>query len=406
MKELTDQLKSEARRLGFQLGGVTRAAAPPRLAQLHRWLDAGFAGQMHYLEKRRDAYAHPTHILDGCRSVLMLAMPYLTDAAQKNITDPQKTEGKVARYATGSNDYHDVIHEALKQLKRWLVARHPQTHVRGVVDTAPLLEREFAQLAGLGWIGKNTLLLNKQWGSYFFLAALLTDLDLAVDAPTTSAHCGTCTACLDACPTKAFVAPYVLDARKCISYLSIEHRGVVDPSLAKQFDHWAFGCDVCQEVCPWNRKARVGNEPSFAPTDGLDTLDIVATLLIDEPEFRRRYRKTPLWRSKRRGIVRNAALLAGTHRLRSAYAPLCQLLHDEEPILRAAAAWAIGRIQMNDWRGRLQTQLEREDDPIVKREITRALNGIDESGEIEDDPLNEQGLVQITSRTPPSSEMP
>ena len=198
--ELTEQLKQRAAELGFPLAGVTPAVTPGRLLQFQRWLDGGLAGQMHYLENRRRAYDHPSSILEGCRSLVMLAVPYLFDERQREGAPLVTGHAKVARYAQSAEDYHDVIRRRLKQLKRWLIEQRPQAKVRGVVDTAPLLEREFAELAGLGWVGKNSLLLNRRWGSYFFLAALLTDLDLPPDAAHATNHCGTCTACLITVP--------------------------------------------------------------------------------------------------------------------------------------------------------------------------------------------------------------
>src|SRR5215213_3164023 len=223
----TDELKRRASELGFSLCGVCPAVAPPGAARLDEWLAAGYAGQMHYLADRRDAYRDPSRVLDGARSIVMLAMSYRTaEPAQ-----PDAGQGRVSRYAWGEADYHDLIHERLDQMAGLLRDRVPQARVRGVVDTAPLLEREFAQLAGLGWIGKNTLLLSRDEGSWFFLAALLTDIELTYDAPHETDHCGRCRACLDACPTDAFPQPYVLDASRCISYLTIELREAIPSEM-------------------------------------------------------------------------------------------------------------------------------------------------------------------------------
>jgi epoxyqueuosine reductase len=346
LKDFTKQLKEQAHALGFVLANVTLAAEPSRLSRLHYWLDAGFAGQMRYISERRDAYQHPAHVLEGCRSLLMLALPYLTDDQQKQASPSAPGRARVARYAQGEFDYHDVIHARLKTLVQWAKQAHPTSAVRGVVDTAPLLEREFAERAGLGWVGKNTLLLNRRWGSYFFLAALLTDLELAPDEPDDKSYCGTCTACLDRCPTQAFPAPYVLDATRCISYLTIEHRDAVPEDVAEQFGDWAFGCDVCQEVCPWNRKASVSPEDTFKPHAELAVLDILETLALDEAAFKERFRLTPLWRSKRRGIIRNAILVAGNQRLIAAEPLLQELLHDPELLIRQASQWALGKLAM------------------------------------------------------------
>lgn len=322
------------------LAGVTAAAEPSRLRALQTWLENGYAGQMQYLEKRAQAYSHPAHVLEGCRSVVMLALPYRT--SEPSLT--AESHGKVARYALGDLDYHDVIHERLKLLKNWLEQRSPGAAVRGVVDTAPLLEREFAEAAGLGWVGKNTLLLNRTWGSYFFLAALLTDQELDIDPPQDKGYCGTCTACLDACPTDAFVAPYVLDATRCLSYLTIEHRGQVADNLAEHFDEWIFGCDVCQEVCPWNRKAQYSDEAVFEPRQDLVELNIEELLQLDEAGFRSRFRDTPMWRTRRRGMIRNAMLIAVHNKWIHLLPRIVALQTDEEPIIREAALWAVNRL--------------------------------------------------------------
>lgn len=359
-QQLTLKLKEKAFDLGFALAGVVAAAEPQRLAHFHGWLASGYAGQMHYLEQRKDAYAHPTNVLDGCRSMVMLAMPYPAD---KPVTN-EKRNGKVARYAANL-DYHDLIHDKLKSLKQWLLEAAPQSVARGIVDTAPLLEREFAEAAGLGWVGKNTLLLNRDWGSYFFLAALLTDLELVVDEPSPKGYCGTCTACLEACPTEAFPAPYILDANKCISYLTIEHRDHISPALAEQFSGWAFGCDICQEVCPWNRKTPEHIHAPELCNDNYD-LDIVEMLKLDDESFRQRFRKTPLWRSKRRGILRNAILVAGQNKMAETGPLILGLLSDIEPLVRAAACWAVLQLQPTGWKPAIQKTIESEADPETK----------------------------------------
>jgi epoxyqueuosine reductase len=213
-----------------------------------------------------------------------------------------------------------------------------------VVDTAPLLERDFARRAGLGWFGKNTMLINRRLGSYFFLGALLVDLDLRPDEPHATSHCGTCTACLDACPTGAFAGPYRLDARRCISYLTIELKDAVPEELRPGLGEWVFGCDVCQEVCPWNRKAPPGSAPALQARPELEALDLVAVLGLSEEEFRRRFRGTALTRPKRRGLLRNAALVLGNAGGPEAVPALRRALDDPEPLVREAAGWALGRI--------------------------------------------------------------
>jgi epoxyqueuosine reductase len=252
--------------------------------------------------------------------------------------------GRVARYAQGA-DYHDVLRQRLNQLLAWVQTQRPGCQGRGIVDTAPLLERDFARRAGLGWFGKNTMLIHKRLGSYFFLGALLLDLELRPDPAQETSHCGTCTACLDACPTQAFPEPGVLDARRCISYLTIELRSPVPEDLRGSLDEWIFGCDVCQEVCPWNRKALPGTEPALQPRAELIALDPVELLSLSEEAFRRRFRGTALLRAKRRGLLRNAALLLGNRGDPAALPALRRALDDAEPLIREAAQWAIEQIE-------------------------------------------------------------
>ncbi len=361
-------LKRRAGELGFQGAGIAPAIEPTGASRLTEWLELGHHGEMAYLMERRKAYANPGSVLDGARTLVMLTLDYLT-------LEPAPTSaehGRVARYAWGATDYHDLIHGRLEQLTSELAARHPEAAVRGVVDTAPLLEREYAQLAGLGWQGKNTLLLSPNRGSYFFLACLLTSLDLPLDTPATTDHCGTCTACLDACPTNAFVGPNLLDARKCISYLTIELKGPIPSELRPQVGHWIFGCDVCQEVCPWNRFAESTDEPEFAPREGGGELDAAELLMMDEDAFRARFRKTPLWRPKRRGILRNAAIVLGNSApplSRRAANALTASLRDIEPLVRGASAWAMGRHLDSRFDELLRLRLSEETDMEVRKEI-------------------------------------
>jgi epoxyqueuosine reductase len=362
--ELTATLKQEAQKLGFALCGACPAFTPRGIHAFHDWIEAGYAGEMSYLTQRRLAYEHPRHVLDGARSLLLLAMPYRTAEP----TAAAAGQGQVSRYAWGI-DYHDLIHHRLRQLAAFLAKLAPECHVRGVVDTAPLLEREFAQLAGLGWIGKNTLLLNKRLGSWFFLAALLTDLELNYDEPHEADHCGTCRACLDACPTQAFVAPYVLDSRRCISYLTIELRGPIPGDLRPGMGEWLFGCDVCQDVCPWNHRAPTADEPAFQPALDANPLDLIALFQLDDEAFRRRFRHTPLWRPKRRGLLRNAAIVLGNQRPPAALASLICGLSDDEPLVRGACAWALRQYDLAAAREALHARLLIESDAEVRREI-------------------------------------
>ena len=244
---------------------------------------------------------------------------------------------------------------------------------RGVVDTARLLEREFGQSAGLGWIGKNTMLINKHAGSWFFLAALLTDQPLVYDAPHTADHCGTCRACLDACPTDAFPEPGVLDATRCISYLTIELRERIPDDLRAGIGDWLFGCDVCQEVCPWNRKAPQVDAPEFRPGADTNPVDLIELFGMTDEQFRRRFRRTPLWRSKRRGILRNAAIVLGNQRPPQSIDALVTGLNDAEPLVREACAWALGQFGDEQAERILSSHSASERDATVQTALRQAL---------------------------------
>jgi epoxyqueuosine reductase len=368
--ELTTQLKQRATELEFSLSGATPAVSPPGAARLDDWLAAGYAGQMHYLADRREAYQHPRHVLEGARSILMLAMDYHTMEPKP----PVAGEGRVSRYAWGSADYHDLIHDRLAALADYLRDRAPTALVRGVVDSAPLMEREFAQLAGLGWVGKHTLLINRDRGSWFFLAALLTDVELEYDRPHETDHCGTCRACLDACPTDAFPQPYVLDATRCISYLTIELREAVPSELRPGIGDWLFGCDICQAVCPWQTRAEPSTQPEFEPLAENNPIELTKLFELDDAGFRARFRHRPLWRPKRRGLLRNAAIVLGNHPTAAAVPALIRGLNDDEPLVRGAAAWALARYEQPAAQAALVERLAVEQDAEVRQEIAAAID--------------------------------
>jgi epoxyqueuosine reductase len=247
-----------------------------------------------------------------------------------------------------------------------------------VVDSAPLAERDFARLAGLGWFGKNTMLIDPRAGSYFLLTAIVTDVALPIDVAVDVDHCGTCTACLDACPTGALPAPRVLDANRCISALTIEHHGAIAESLRTHLGDWIFGCDVCQEVCPWNRHAPGSPDAAFQPRGGEETLDLVEVLALDEAAFRHRFRGSPVLRAKRRGLVRSAAIALGNSPRSAAFAVLARILDDAEAVVRGAAAWALGQwgaagVEAGPATAALRDRLVVENDADVRREVERAL---------------------------------
>lgn len=338
--ELSASLKAEAIRLGFDRVGIAPAVEPPGYSHYQDWLRLGKEAGMGYMRDREVARSHPDSILPGVKSVIVVALIYGEPLAGSD--DPRK--GRIARYARGA-DYHYVLWRKLDSLLAWLKGNAPEIKGRGVADTAPLMERDFARLAGLGWIGKNTMLIDRRVGSFTVLGSLLIDSELEYDDPHSSTHCGTCTRCLDACPTGAFDGPNVLDANKCLSYWTIEHKGIVPDAMARQMDEWAFGCDVCQDVCPWNRKAPSGHETALAASEEWTNPDLIAWLEADPLEFRRRLKGTALARSKRSGLLRNAAIILGNRGVHAALPALRVLLGDEDATIRETAAWAISRIE-------------------------------------------------------------
>jgi len=370
---LRDAIGEEAARLGFPLVGIAPALTPHGVHDLVRWIDAGYAAEMTYFADRLPAYHDPNLVLGGVRSIIVMAMPYRTAKPRDALTG----QGRIARYAIGSEDYHDVIHDRLKMLGKFIRSLVPECEVRGVVDSAPVMEREFAQMAGLGWRAKNSLLINRDHGSYFFLACLLTTLDLPASRQFETDHCGTCTRCLDACPTDAFVMPGVLDSRLCISYLTIENRGVIPRELREPMGNWLFGCDVCQDVCPWNRFGEPSPEAAFQTEASYDPVDLLELISIDEATFRSRFRKTPMWRARRRGLIRNAAIVLGNSRDCRAIEPLERLCTDPEPLIRGAVYWALAQISMTACLEAIAEHGDQESDQTVREEIDAIINSGD-----------------------------
>jgi epoxyqueuosine reductase len=337
---IESRIRELARDSGFSLVGFAPATEADGFPRFERWLDAGYAGAMAYLHKHREHRRHPRAVLETVRSVVMLGWEYFAEAG--TTPDPARL-GRVARYAQGP-DYHRLIWSKLNSLRDILQAEYPGFAAHGTCDSAPLLERDFARRAGLGWFGKNTMLIHKQRGSFFFLASLLTNWDLKPDPPHTATHCGTCTACLDACPTRAFPEPGVLDARRCISYLTIELHGSIPLELREGIGDQLFGCDICQEVCPWNRHA----EPyarGFPHQLELVALDPCELLQLTEGEFRRKFEGTSLLRARRSGLLRNAAIVLGNVGDSSCVPTLERAMHDRDSVIREAATWARDRIR-------------------------------------------------------------
>ncbi|WP_437191410.1 tRNA epoxyqueuosine(34) reductase QueG [Planctomicrobium sp. SH527] len=366
-QELANLIKEQGANLGFSLVGITAAARPDTLDFFRDWLQQGYHGEMNYLERREDAYADQSGVMIGVRSIVVVAMNY----GPGRPTIPG--HGRVAAYAQGTADYHDLMRTRLKKLAAVIRESRPESHSRVTVDTAPLLERDLAKRAGLGWFGKNTMLINKHAGSYFFLGGILTNTPLPPDPEHVSSHCGTCTRCLDACPTDAFVGPHVLDARKCIAYLTIELRGEPIPrELRSGVEDWMFGCDVCQQVCPWNRKAAPASEPQFQPIAATQR-SALEFLELDEQTFRSELEKTPLSRPGAANMARNAAIVLGNSRMPESVPVLIRTLNHNDPVVRATVAWALGNIGTQAARESLLERFSMEADEMVREEIQTAL---------------------------------
>jgi epoxyqueuosine reductase len=332
------ELTALAASLGFDLCRVARAQAPPHAAEFRAWLAEGRAGEMTWLERNADRRTDPERVLPGVRSVVVVAMNYFKNA-ERNI-EPRRA-GRIARYAWG-DDYHDVMGKKLRVLEEWLAGRGGQQ--RCYVDTGPVLERDFAALAGAGWHGKSTMLIHPQLGTWFFLAEILTTLELEPDAPLPD-RCGRCTRCLEACPTQAITAPHQLEARRCISYLTIEHRGAIPGELRPLVGDRIYGCDDCLDACPWNRFAQAGREAAFAAREYVHGWALRDFLALDDEGFRALFRKSPIKRLKRRGFLRNVCVALGNVGTADDLPALECTAADADPLIAEHAAWAIGRIR-------------------------------------------------------------
>jgi epoxyqueuosine reductase len=299
----TNLIKSEAKRLGFLSCGINKAAFLEEEApRLEKWLSQNMHGEMQYMENHFDKRLDPTKLVDNSKSVISLLYNYFPSERQKDSLAP-----KISKYAYGT-DYHFVIKDKLKGLLNFIQEEIGDVHGRAFVDSAPILEKTWAAKSGLGWIGKHSNLLTQQMGSFYFLAELIIDLDLAYDNPVTD-HCGSCTACIDACPTQAIVEPYKVDGSKCVSYFTIELKNEIPNAVKGQFDDWMFGCDVCQDVCPWNRFSKPHNEPLFDPHPQLLAMTKKDWEEITEDVFKKVFKKSAVKRTKFTGLQRNIQFL-------------------------------------------------------------------------------------------------
>lgn len=338
-------VKEYALKLGFDLVGIAPATQVPHAGAYMAWLEAGYAGNMAYMARDPIRRQDPRLVMPETRSVIVVAVSYFTSDPPAELWD-DPARGRIARYAWG-HDYHEVLRDRLFQLAEFLQrCVDGQVSWRAYVDTGPLLERELAVMAGLGFIGKNTCLIHPQWGSYLFLGALLVSIDLVYDVPITIGTCGNCTRCLDACPTGALVAPYRLDSRKCISYLTIELRDAIPEELRTHMGNWIFGCDVCQSVCPWTRRfAHAGRQDFlyFEPDRCVPSL--LELLSMNEAQFRAHFGRTPVKRSKWRGLLRNVVVALGNWGVPTAIPALRHAVENFDPPLQEHVAWALSRIR-------------------------------------------------------------
>lgn len=392
MGTLREVVKAEAHRLGFDLVGVTTPDEPPHYGVYERWLAADRHGEMGYLatERARQRRVDPRQILPECRSILLLGIRYsksrfesseesLSLRARKPGGGQEEGDsgitGSVAAYAWG-DDYHDVIPERLQTLIAFLEAQvGEKVPNRWYTDTGPILERDLAQRAGLGWIGKNTCLINPALGSYFLLAEILLGLDIEPDQPFTHDRCGTCRRCIEACPTGCILPDRTIDSQRCISYLTIELKGIIPQDLRPLVGDWVFGCDVCQQVCPWNQRfAPSGGDLSFAPRSGSSCPDLIQELALSLREFKIKFERSPVKRAKQRGYLRNVAVALGNTGDPSAVPVLGRaLLNNPEPLVRGHAAWALGCIRDENAVAWLEEAVPKEEDVYVLEEIYMAL---------------------------------
>ena len=377
--ELSGFIKEQAQALGFDLVGIAPAGPFPEteLRLLDHIEKGRIAGLAWFSPERARFSSDPANLLPEVRSLISLGVSYLSDEPANDSSRPQ---GRVARYAWGE-DYHSVLKTKMGQLFEQIKAYlgEESRPARLLVDTARIVDRAVGQRAGLGFFGKNTNLINKKYGSWLFLAEILTDLELDYDAPA-SGTCGRCTRCIDVCPTEAIVEPWAVANDRCISYLTIELKGSVPEDLRAGMGQWIFGCDLCQEVCPYNKKALVTNHPEFQPPDPFDTRpDLIEWLRLTESEslFRQKFRGTPLLRPKRSGLRRNIAIALGNSHDPAALEPLGLALQAEpEPMVREHLAWALAQIGGPIARAFLETALDQESDPDVYAALHQAIGKV------------------------------
>jgi epoxyqueuosine reductase len=366
---LTSRIRAEAGRLGFYKVGVARAGPLPGSQHFDSWLRDGMHGEMTYMETRSDRRKNPTLVLEDACSLIILAMSYHRTEGLSH--EPLK--GRISRYAWGG-DYHLVMKDRLRQLQDFILYEAPEARSLYYVDTGPVMEKAWGARTSLGWMGKHTNLITREQGSWFFIGVILLNLELEYDSPEND-YCGSCSRCIEACPTRAIIAPYVVDPRLCISYLTIELHGPIPRALRPLVGNRIFGCDDCQEVCPWNRFAVATSEKEFRPRDGNVMPALAALAQLTNEEFNSRFRGSPIRRTKRDGFVRNVVVALGNSRRPEAVPAIAAALRDASSLVRGHAAWALGQIDTDESRRLLESAATVETDPQVLEEIALALNG-------------------------------
>ncbi len=371
-ERLSRRVKELAREVGFDLVGISRVIPPPHGDSFAEWLRRGFAGEMEYLERGARKRLHPGDFLPWAKSIVSVAMNYYVPLHREDVPE-DGLRGWISRYAWG-DDYHEIIEARLAELLAMIRAEVGKSvEGRAYVDTGPVLEREFSSLAGIGWIGKNTTIIHPRRGSWYFLGELFLNLELEHDRSIRD-RCGACDLCIRACPTGALVGPYLLDSRRCVSYLTIELKGSIPRHMRPLVGDHIFGCDICQDVCPYNKKARPSAEEGFRPREGQHGPDLIPLVSLTEEEFKRRFKGSPIRRAKRRGLLRNVAVALGNLKRAEAVPALTRtLLEDPEPLVRGHAAWALGQVGYTAARHGLEKALAHEEDAGVQQEIRLAI---------------------------------
>nr|WP_256731472.1 tRNA epoxyqueuosine(34) reductase QueG [Sphingomonas sp. dw_22] len=360
-------MQAKAAEIGFAACGIAHAdAAPLAGRRLREWLAEGAHGSMLWMEERAHHREAPRGLWPEVRSVISLGMSY-APALDPLALAGEGERGRISVYAQGA-DYHDVMKRRLKELARWLVGAAPGADVKVFVDTAPVMEKPLAEAAGLGWQGKHTNLVSRSHGSWLFLGAIYTTLELAPDAPVRTT-CGSCDACQTACPTDAFPAPYRLDARRCISYLTIENKGPIPAEFREGIGNRIYGCDDCLAVCPWNKFAAAAQANlAFAPRAELAAPMLAELLALDDAGFREVFSGSPIKRIGRDRMVRNCLVAAGNSGSAALVGPVAALLGDPDPVVRGAAVWALGRLDAGRWEAERAVRLDVETDEVVRGE--------------------------------------